>query len=217
MIFTVLFTVSISLTCYDTACSGTGHHTNTTIPCPVSPGVKCIHRDRDGAPLCVIGPGEGVSCEAESKRESVRCHNDYFGKALCMASSFNCYDSACHGTGDYNNTIITCDNSKMHCSLDTSGYPLCEVGSPGSGVKCNETAVGGAKYCTHDKGGKAECVTALQKYLVEIIAAVMVGVLLIFFAGFYTWKKRKVVAKTTIISNENAETSPDYGATLDNA
>ena len=96
--------------------------------------------------------------------------------------------------------------------MDASGFPLCEDGKPGHGVRCNHTSKGEDMFCMYDTFGKAVCVLAVQKYLVEIIAGVMVGVLVVFFAGFYGWKKQKAANKL-LLNNENAM-STDYGSKL---
>ena len=72
---------------------------------------------------------------------------------LGSVSSWDCYDQECWGTGLYDDTWITCDQSYQHCGTSYNGYPQCQIGYSGNGTWCY-----GDYYCSsYSYDGRAYC------------------------------------------------------------
>ena len=140
--------------CYDTKCSGT----NASIECN-----QADHRceiSEEGVPSCVnTTRGSGIDCEGNAHVDFFCSNNQTSGAALCISTPpSDCYSTKCVGNDTFNETYIDCDQSKSLCSVNGTGYPICDsTKSRGDGLNCTHSD-SLDYFCTNNKTtGAASC------------------------------------------------------------
>ena len=145
-------------TCYNSKCVGTGEFNTTFVDCDQSANLCQVNGT--GYPQCEdLSRGSGVNCTKDDTHDEYYCQNDETtGVAECVyPPKHDCYNTLCTGTGVFNTTVLSCDQTDHRCALNETGFPSCVNTTRGAGVDCKHTSPLDF-YCTNTEVGAAQCV-----------------------------------------------------------